>query len=77
MNFERITIDPKVCHGKACIRGTRIPVHIILDMIAAGETFDNILAAYPHISREDIQECAKYGAALAEEETVPIEVKTR
>jgi uncharacterized protein (DUF433 family) len=70
--IEHITIDPKVCHGQACIRGTRIPVHIILDLLSAGETEDNILSAYPHITREDIQACLAYAAVLAREETINI-----
>ena len=74
MTFERITVDPKICHGKPCIRGTRIPVYIILGLIGAGETFEMILKAYPHITLEDIQECARYGAALANEEMIPLEV---
>lgn len=67
---ERITVDPKICHGQACIRGTRIPVYIILELLGAGETVENILTAYPHITREDIQACLTYAAALAREETV-------
>jgi len=70
--IERITVDPKICHGQACIRGTRIPVHIILGLLGAGETEENILAAYPHIAREDIQACLTYAAALAREEVVEI-----
>ncbi len=72
--FERISVNPKVCHGKPCVRGTRIPVHIILDLLAAGETLEGILKAYPHITREDIQECIRYAARLADEESVPLEV---
>lgn len=70
--MKRISVDPKVCHGKPCIAGTRIPVHIILDLLGAGEAFENILAAYPHITRDDILACIQYGAALASEETVYI-----
>ncbi len=69
---ERITIDPKICHGQACIRGTRIPVHIILELLGTGEIIENILTAYPNITREDIQACLTYAAALAREETVEI-----
>jgi uncharacterized protein (DUF433 family) len=70
--MERITIDPKICHGQACIRGTRIPVHVILDLLGAGETEENILAAYAHITREDIQACFTYAAVLAREEIIEI-----
>jgi uncharacterized protein (DUF433 family) len=68
--MERIAVDPKISHGKPHIKGTRIPVHIILDLLGAGETFENILKIYPHITKEDILACIKYGAALATEETV-------
>jgi uncharacterized protein (DUF433 family) len=64
----RIAIDPAVCSGKPCIRGTRIPIHIILDLLAADETVDNILRAYPNIERDDVRACIQYAAELAEEE---------
>ncbi len=64
----RITSDPAVCSGKPCVRGTRIPVHIILDLLAADETFDGVLRAYPNIERDDIRACIRHAAALAEEE---------
>jgi uncharacterized protein (DUF433 family) len=70
---ERISIDPKVCHGQACIKGTRIPVHQIVAMLANGDTIDDLLKAYPSIKREDILACLEYAAALAEEEVTPIE----
>lgn len=63
----RITSDPAVCSGKASVRGTRIPVHIILDLLAADETVENILRAYPNIERDDIRACIRYAADLAEE----------
>lgn len=62
--MERISVDPKICHGKPCIKGTRIAVHIILDLLAAGETVDGILQIYPHITKEDVLACFKYDAAL-------------
>jgi uncharacterized protein (DUF433 family) len=65
---DRITVDSAVCSGKPCIKGTRIPVHIILDLLAADETFEAILKAYPNINREDILACIRYAASLAEEE---------
>jgi len=64
----RITSDPKVCSGKPCLKGTRIPVHIILDLLAAGETYDGIRKAYPSVTDDDIRSCISYAAALAEEE---------
>lgn len=65
---ERITSDPHICSGKSCIRGTRIPVHIILDLLAAGEDFDGIKRAYPNIDDGAIKACIRYAAMLAEEE---------
>jgi len=64
----RITSDPGVCSGKPCLKGTRIPVHIILDLLAAGETGDGIRKAYPDVTDDDIRACISYAAALAEEE---------
>lgn len=71
--FDRISIDPKICHGRACIKGTRIPVHQIVSMLANGDTTDSLLNAYPTITREDIRACLEYAALLAEEEISPIE----
>lgn len=68
--MRRIITDPHICHGKAHIEGTRIPVHVILDLLAVGETHKNILQAYPHLTQEDIQGCLKYAAKLATEEVV-------
>lgn len=70
---ERITIDPKVCHSQACIKGTRIPVHQILRMLANGDTIENLLAEYPSLTREDILACFDYAASLAEEQVTPLE----
>ncbi len=70
---ERITINPKVCHGQACIKGTRIPVHLILRMLANGDTIEDLLAEYPSLTREDILACFDYAAALAEEQVTPLE----
>lgn len=64
----RITSDPHVCSGKPCIRGTRIPVHIILDLFAAGEDFDGIKRAYPNVDDGAIKACIRYAAMLTEEE---------
>ena len=64
----RIVIDPKVCHGQACIKGTRIPVHQILGMLANGDTIEELLAEYPSLTRQDILACLDYAAALAEEQ---------
>lgn len=62
-NFEtRIVSNSSVCSGKPCIKGTRIPVHIILDLFAAGEDFEGIKKAYPNIKDSDIKACLKYAA---------------
>ena len=66
--IEGIVYDPKICSGKACIKGTRIPVHIILDLLAAGESFDGIKKAYPNITDENIRACLLYASILADEE---------
>jgi len=71
---NRITIDPKVCHGQACIKGTRIPVHQILRMLANGDTIEELLQEYPSVTREDILACFDYAASLAEEQVTPLEV---
>lgn len=71
---NRITIDPKVCHGQACIKGTRIPVHQILRMLANGDTSEDLLQEYPSVTREDILACFDYAASLAEEQVTPLEV---
>ena len=72
MKLTRITVDPRVCKGKPCIRGLRFPVARLLGLLAAGETRDQILAGYPYIEPEDIDEALKYAALLAEDETVEI-----
>ena len=71
--YERISINPKVCHGQACVKGTRIPVYQLIRMIANGDTIDELLKEYPSIKREDILACLDYAAALAEEQVTPIE----
>jgi uncharacterized protein (DUF433 family) len=71
--YERISIDPKICHGQACVRGTRIPVHQIVRMLANGDTIEDLLADYPSLEREDILACLDYAGALAEEQVTPIQ----
>lgn len=68
MKFKRITIDPKICTGKPCIRGLRFPVSRLLGLLASGETKESILKAYPYLEAEDIDEALRYAAYLAEEE---------
>jgi len=65
--LDRITFDPRVMGGKACIRGMRITVSLILNLIANGMTQEEILKSYPYLEPEDIQQALKYAAWLAEE----------
>jgi uncharacterized protein (DUF433 family) len=69
MRVERITVDPNVCTGKPCIRGLRFPVSRLLGLLAAGETRDTILTAYPYLESGDIDESLRYAALMAEDET--------
>ena len=70
MKFDRITVDPAVCSGKPCIRGLRFPVSRLLGLLAAGDTREAILIAYPYLESGDIDEALRYAAFLAEDETV-------
>lgn len=70
MTFTRITIDPAVCTGNPCIRGMRFPVARLLGLLAAGETREQILRAYPYLELGDIEEALRYAASLAEDETI-------
>ena len=71
MNWrERITVDPSVCHGQACIKGTRIMVAVVLDNLAAGVQADELLKSYPTLSAQDIRAALEYAAELARERTV-------
>ncbi|MBS3126850.1 DUF433 domain-containing protein [Candidatus Woesearchaeota archaeon] len=69
--LERITYDPEICHGKACIKGTRIMVSVILDNLAEGLSIAEILKEYPTLQKEDLQAALEYAALLAKEEVLP------
>lgn len=69
---DYITVDPAICHGKACIKGTRILVSVVLDNLAAGLTPDEILHSYPPLSREAIQAAIAYAAELTRERVVAL-----
>ena len=72
MNWrDHITVDPEVCHGGACITGTRILVATILDNLAAGLDSEEITKSYPSITRESVQAAMCYAAELAKERVVP------
>lgn len=75
--YERISINSKICHGQACIKGTRIPVHQIVRMLANGDTIEELIKEYPSISKEDILACLDYAAALAEEQVTPLEAVSK
>ena len=65
MSFlERVELNPKVCNGKPVIKGTRIPVSVILDQIADGDSWDTIIKGYPELRREDIQAALLYASAV-------------
>jgi len=63
----RITVDPAVCGGEPCIRGTRIPVHVILGHLASGEDYQTVLKNFPNITRDDILACLEYASFLSTE----------
>jgi uncharacterized protein (DUF433 family) len=65
--LARISIDPSICFGKACIRGTRIWVSLVLDLLASGSSTQEILENYPGLSEEDIRACIAYGAEMSRE----------
>ncbi|HHH46806.1 MAG TPA: DUF433 domain-containing protein [Thiotrichales bacterium] len=73
MNWrEHISVDPKVCHGKPCVTGTRVTVSVILDNLAAGQSVDEILASYPAVTAEAVRATLAYAAELARERLVPL-----
>lgn len=74
--LERISIDPNVCFGKPCIRGTRIWVSLILDFLADGMTIAEIIAEYPYLKEEDILAAIAYGAEMSRQRYVEIPVET-
>ena len=71
MIFERITFEPQIMGGRACIRGMRITVSLVLSLVANGMNNDEILEAYPYLELEDIQACLNYAVFLANEEIHP------
>jgi uncharacterized protein (DUF433 family) len=72
MNWQdRVSVNPRVCHGKPCIKGTRVMVSVVLADVAAGESFDAIMSGY-HIEREDIQAALHFAAEMAQDRYVPV-----
>jgi uncharacterized protein (DUF433 family) len=70
--LKRISVNPNVCFGKPCIRGHRIWVSLILDLLTSGMTMEQILKEYPQLSREDILACVAYGAEMSRERFVEV-----
>lgn len=72
MNFGRITIRPDQMGGSPCIRGLRIPVSVIVDMVADGMPVDEILRLYPDLERDDVSEALRFAAAAVRERELPL-----
>ena len=73
MNWQDyVTVDPNVCHGRACIKGTRIMVSVVLDNLAAGLTPDEIIHSYPSLSHEAVRAAVAYAAELARERIIAL-----
>jgi uncharacterized protein (DUF433 family) len=69
---EYISVDPEICHGQACVRGTRIPVSVVLDNLAAGLSHEDILHSYPSLDHKSIQATIAYAAELARERVISL-----
>ncbi|OHB74158.1 MAG: hypothetical protein A2Z34_03830 [Planctomycetes bacterium RBG_16_59_8] len=67
---DRIVSDPSVCGGEACVKGSRIPVHIVLSHLAAGETSEKILHEFPRLTVDDVRACLEYAAYLSTEKAL-------
>jgi uncharacterized protein (DUF433 family) len=74
---ERISVNPAVCHGRACIRGTRVLVSAIVDNVAAGTPHEEILRSYPAIAEADIEAALTYAAELAREGTIELPLESK
>ena len=68
--LNRITIKPEICHGKPTVRGLRYPVENILELLAAGMTFKEILSDYPDLEKQDLLACLEYAAKLAQVKSI-------
>jgi len=68
--IERNTVGPNICHGKACIAGTRIPVSVILDSLSSGCAYEKIIDAYPSLTIDDIRAALKYATLLTKERVI-------
>ena len=72
MDFQRISIDSKVCEGEATVKGTRITVEFVLKLVGNGYTADDVVREYPFLELEDVYACATFGAWLASDNTVSV-----
>lgn len=72
--LQRISIDPSICFGKACIKGTRIWVALIIENLAAGASETELIKTYPQLSHDDIAACLAYAAELTRERIIPVPV---
>ena len=70
--LDRISVNPNVCFGKPCIKGTRIWVALLLDMLAGGNTEKELLEHYPQLTHEDIMAAIAYGAEVSRERIIPV-----
>jgi len=73
--IDRISVNPNICFGKPCIKGTRIWVSLILDLHASGMTNKEIFNEYPQITEEDIRACIAYGAEMSREKFVDVQIE--
>jgi len=76
IGFDRITFDSQIMGGRACVRGMRVTVSLILNLVANGMSAEEILDTYPYIEHDDIRQVLHYAAWLAEEARYPLEIKT-
>ena len=72
--LERVSIDPNVCHGQPCVKGTRIMVWLVVGFLANGDSVEDVLKAYPELTRDDVRACLAYAAEMTSERVIPIEV---
>ncbi len=73
LGFDRITFDQKVMGGRACIRGMRITVALVLNLVSNGTSIEEILIEYPYLEADDIRQALQYAAWLADESVLPLE----
>jgi len=74
--LSRISVNPNVCFGKPCIKGTRIWVSLLLDMLADGMSIEDVLKEYPHLKRDDVLAAMAYGAEMSRERYVDVPVES-